>query len=77
MSTSANTGVGRREWVALAVLVLVAVAGIGAAQFSGPAAMVPPAVMVVCVVGIAVEWIRTWGWVVGVTVVALEMSVVA
>jgi signal transduction histidine kinase len=77
MNSSARVSWGRREWMALAVLVLVAVAGIGVAQFSGPAAVVPSVVMVVCVAGIAVGWTRTWGWVVGVTVVALEMSVVA
>jgi signal transduction histidine kinase len=79
MSNSASAGLGRREWgwLALAVFVLVAVTGIGAAQFSGPAAVVPSAVMVTCVAEIAVGWTRTWGWVVGVTVVASEMSVVA
>lgn len=70
---------GRREWVGLAVLVLVALAGIGATQFSGPAALAvaPSAVMVACVAGVTRGWTRTWGWVVGVTVVATEMSVVA
>jgi signal transduction histidine kinase len=79
MSNSASAGLGRREWgwLALAVFVLVAVTGIGAAQFSGPTAVVPSAVMVTCVAEIAVGWTRTWGWVVGVTVVASEMSVVA
>jgi signal transduction histidine kinase len=70
---------GRLEWVGLAILVLVALAGIVATQFPGPAALavVPSAVMVACVAGVTLGWTRTWGWVVGVTVVATEMSVVA
>jgi hypothetical protein len=79
MSNTASAGLGLHEWgwLALAVFVLVAVTGIGAAQVYGPAAVVPSAVMVACVAEIAVGWTRTWGWVVGVTVVASEMSVVA
>lgn len=68
---------GRRQWVAVSVLVLVALAGIGATQLPGPAAAAPSAVLVACVAAIGLGWTRTWRWVLGVTAVASEMSAVA
>lgn len=68
---------GRRQWMVVSVLVLVALGGIGATQLPGPAAVAPSAVLVACVAAIGLGWTRTWGWVLGVTAVASEMSAVA
>ncbi|MGH3546796.1 MAG: hypothetical protein ACRDQU_01435 [Pseudonocardiaceae bacterium] len=70
-------GRARREWVAVSVFVLMTLAGIGATQLPGPAAVVPSAVLVTCTAGIALGWTRTWGALVAATALGSEMSVVA